>query len=152
MRLPSHQRTRVSRPVRAARALWPPSRRCCSSSRAELPARPRAIAASSSPRASAAQIFAGGGGVAYGAIFSGGSLVVLDYSATHDLKVDSPVVATSLNSDGSRTYVPAGGTARSVAFRISGSLYRVTVTGLERRSTPSASTAACSCAARARSP
>ena len=73
------------------------------------------------------QVFAGGGGVAYGVIFSGGSLVVMDYSATHDMKVDAPVVPTT-NADGSRTYVPAGGTSR-VAFRISGTLYRVTVTG-----------------------
>lgn len=73
------------------------------------------------------QIFAGGGGVAYGTVFSGGSLVVVDYSATRDMKVDSPVVPTT-NEDGSRSYVPAGGTQR-VAFRISGTLYRVTVTG-----------------------
>jgi hypothetical protein len=73
------------------------------------------------------QVFAGGGGVAYGVVFSGGSLVVADYSATHDMKVDSPVLPTT-NADGSRTYVPAGGTSR-VAFRISGTLYRVTVTG-----------------------
>ena len=43
------------------------------------------------------------------------------------MRVDSPVLATT-NADGSRTYVPAGGT-KSVAFRISGTLYRVTVTG-----------------------
>lgn len=73
------------------------------------------------------QIFTGGGGVAYGVVFSGASLVVADYSATHDMRVDSPVVA-SMNADGSRTYVPAGG-AKSAAFRISGTLYRVTVTG-----------------------
>lgn len=73
------------------------------------------------------QIFIGGGGVAYGTVFSGGSLVVVDYSASHDMKVDSPVVPTT-NTDGSRTYVPAGGTQR-VAFRISGSLYKVTVAG-----------------------
>jgi hypothetical protein len=73
------------------------------------------------------QIFAGGGGVAYGVVFSGGSLVVVDYSATHDMKVDSPVPPT-INADGSRSFVPAGGTPR-VAFRISGTLYRVTVTG-----------------------
>jgi hypothetical protein len=73
------------------------------------------------------QIFAGGGGVAYGVVFSGGSLVVVDYSAEHDMKVDSPVVPT-MNADGSRTYVPAGGAPR-VAFRLSGTLYRVTVSG-----------------------
>jgi hypothetical protein len=73
------------------------------------------------------QIFTGGGGVSYGVIFSGASLVVADYSANRDMRVDSPVSATA-NPDGSRTYVPAGG-ARSTAFRISGTLYRVTVTG-----------------------
>jgi hypothetical protein len=73
------------------------------------------------------QIFTGGGGVAYGVVFSGASLVVADYSPTHDMRVDSPVLPTT-NPDGSRTYVPAGG-AKSVAFRISGTLYRVTVTG-----------------------
>jgi hypothetical protein len=73
------------------------------------------------------QIFTGGGGVAYGVVFSGASLVVADYSPTHDMRVDSPVLPTT-NADGSRTYVPAGG-AKSVAFRISGTLYRVTVTG-----------------------
>ena len=55
------------------------------------------------------------------------SLVVTDYSTDHDMNVDSPVLATT-NADGSRTYVPAGGT-KSTAFRISGTLYRVTVTG-----------------------
>jgi hypothetical protein len=73
------------------------------------------------------QIFTGGGGVAYGVLFSGGSLVVGDYSATHDMRVDSPVVPTT-NADGTRTYVPAGGT-KSTAFRISGTLYRVTILG-----------------------
>ena len=43
------------------------------------------------------------------------------------MHVDSPVLATT-NADGTRTYVPAGGT-KSTAFRISGTLYRVTVTG-----------------------
>jgi hypothetical protein len=73
------------------------------------------------------QIFTGGGGIVYGVLFSGGSLVVGDYSATHDVHVDSPVLATA-NADGTRTYVPAGGT-KSTAFRISGSLYRVTILG-----------------------
>jgi hypothetical protein len=72
-------------------------------------------------------IFAGGGGIAYGTVFSGGTLNVVDYSAAHDLKVDSPVVPT-LNPDQSRTYSPAGG-AKSLAFRLSGSAYRVTVQG-----------------------
>ena len=74
------------------------------------------------------QIFAGGGGVAYG---TSSSRAARSWSPTtrptHDMKVESPVVPTT-NADGSRTYVPAGGT-RSVAFRISGTLYRVTVTG-----------------------
>jgi hypothetical protein len=73
------------------------------------------------------QIFTGGGGVSYGIVFSGASLVVADYSASHDMRVDSPVLATT-NPDGSHTYTPAGGT-RSTAFRISGTLYRVTLTG-----------------------
>jgi hypothetical protein len=73
------------------------------------------------------QTFTGGGGVSYGVIFSGASLVVADYSALHDMRVDSPVPGTS-NADGSRTYVPAGG-SKSTAFRISGTLYRLTVTG-----------------------
>jgi hypothetical protein len=73
------------------------------------------------------QIFVGGGGVGYGTVFSGGSLVVVDYSPTHDLKVESPVPPTT-NADGSRTYAPAGG-AKSMAFRIAGTLYRVTVLG-----------------------
>jgi hypothetical protein len=37
-------------------------------------------------------------------------------------------MAPTTNADGSRTYVPAGGAPRA-AFRISGTLYRVTVTG-----------------------
>jgi hypothetical protein len=73
------------------------------------------------------QIFTGGGGVGYGVVFSGASLVVADYSPNHDMRVDSPVSAT-VNADGTRTFVPAGGT-KSTAFRISGTLYRVTVTG-----------------------
>ena len=73
------------------------------------------------------QIFTGGGGVAYGVVFSGASLVVADYSVAHDMRVDSPMLPTT-NADGSRTYVPAGG-AKNAAFRISGTLYRVTVTG-----------------------
>ena len=52
------------------------------------------------------QTFTGGGGVLYGSVFSGGSLVVADFSAARDVHIDSPVVST-LNADGSRTYVPA---------------------------------------------
>ena len=133
MRLPSHPRPRVSRgtalraalgALLAALALVP--------RRQEPPRAPRAEGAKGDrgvfvSKGVGRQIFAGGGGVAYGVIFSGASLVVVDYSATHDMKVDAPVVPTT-NADGSRTYVPAGGTTR-VAFRISGTLYRVTVTG-----------------------
>ena len=73
------------------------------------------------------QVFAGGSGVVYGTLFSGASLVVTDYSATHDLRVDAPVLPTT-NVDGSRSYVPAGGTQRT-AYRISGSVYRLVMTG-----------------------
>jgi hypothetical protein len=73
------------------------------------------------------QNFAGGGGVAYGTVFSGGSLVVVDYSAAHDMQVSAPVEPT-INVDGSRTFVPAGGMQR-FSFKIQGTLYRVTVTG-----------------------
>ena len=76
------------------------------------------------------QIFTGGGGVLYGTVFSGGSLVVADFSPAHDVRIDSPVVST-LNTDGSRTYVPAPGTKPRVGmgFKISGTLYRATVVG-----------------------
>jgi hypothetical protein len=124
MRFPSHLRQRASRAVvlRAAAG-------------AVLMALALTPAAAAGPgdrgvfvsKGAGRQIFAGGGGVAYGVIFSGGSLVVVDYSVEHDMKVDSPVVPT-INADGSRTYAPAGGAPR-VAFRISGTLYRVTVTG-----------------------
>jgi hypothetical protein len=60
-------------------------------------------------------------------VFSGGSLIVTDYSEARDLKVDSPVAPT-INLDQSRTYAPAGG-AKSLAFRLSGSAYRVVVQG-----------------------
>ena len=73
------------------------------------PARRPAIAACSSSKGVGRQIFSGGSGVAYGTVFSGGSLVITDYSATHDLKVESPVLPTT-NADGSRTFAPAGGT------------------------------------------
>ena len=76
------------------------------------------------------QTFTGGGGVLYGSVFSGGSLVVADFSAARDVHIDSPVVST-LNADGSRTYVPAPGTKAKVGmgFKISGSLYRATILG-----------------------
>jgi len=124
MRFPSHLRTRVSRAVALRAALG-----------AVLTALVLVPAAGAAPgdrgvfvsKGAGRQIFAGGGGVTYGTLFSGGSLVVVDYSATRDLKVDSAVTPTS-NPDGSRTYVPAGG-AKSMLFRISGTLYRVTITG-----------------------
>ncbi len=134
MGLPSHPRLRVSRST-ALRAVLG----ALLAALALVPAAAGAATGAKGPKAVKGdrgvfvskgvgrQIFAGGGGVAYGVIFSGASLVVVDYSATHDMKVDAPVVPTT-NADGSRTYVPAGGTTR-VAFRISGTLYRVTVTG-----------------------
>ena len=76
------------------------------------------------------QIFTGGGGVAYGVVFSGGSLVVADYSADARHAASTRLSLPTTNADGSRTYVPAGG-AKRVAFRISGTLYRVTVTGVQ---------------------
>jgi hypothetical protein len=124
MRLPSHQRQRVSRAAALRLGLG-----------AILAALALVPAATAAPgdrgvfvtKGVGRAIFAGGGGLAYGTVFSGGSLVVTDYSAEHDMKVDAPVQPT-INADGSRTYVPAGGT-KSVAFRISGSVYRVTVLG-----------------------
>ena len=124
MRYPSHQRSRVTRAVALRTVLG-----------VLLTALAFVPAATAAPgdrgvfvsKGAGRQIFAGGSGVAYGVVFSGGSLVVTDYSATHDMKVDSPVQPTT-NADGSRTYAPAGG-AKSVAFRISGTLYRVTVYG-----------------------
>jgi hypothetical protein len=76
------------------------------------------------------QIFTGGGGVFYGTVYSGGSLVVADYSAAHDMRVDSPVVPTT-NADGSRTYVPApcAKNCPGMGFKISGTLYRATMLG-----------------------
>ena len=124
MRLPSHQRPRVSRALLLRGGL--------TALLATLVLVPAAGAAPGDrgvfvSKGVGRQIFAGGGGVAYGTVFSGGSLVVMDYSPTHDLKVDSPVLATT-NADGSRTFAPAGG-AKSMVFRISGTLYRVTVLG-----------------------
>ena len=127
MRLPSDQRARVSRSFVLRAALG--------ALLAALTVAPIADAGASGKgergvfvsKGVGRQIFIGGGGVSYGVIFSGASLVVADYSPAQDIHVDSPVLATT-NADGSRTYVPAGGT-KSTAFRISGTLYRVTVTG-----------------------
>jgi hypothetical protein len=130
MRLPSDQHARVSRGLVLRAALG--------AVLAALVVAPVADAGSMANRAKAdrgvfvskgagRQIFTGGGGVGYGVVFSGASLVVADYSANHDMRVDSPVPAT-VNADGTRTFVAAGG-AKSTAFRISGTLYRVTLTG-----------------------
>ncbi|MDP9255211.1 MAG: hypothetical protein M3Q31_01440 [Actinomycetota bacterium] len=127
MRLPSDQRAPVSRSFVLRAALG--------ALLAALTVAPIADAGASAKgergvfvsKGAGRQIFTGGGGVSYGVIFSGASLVIADYSPEHDIHVDSPVLATT-NADGSRTYVPAGGT-KSTAFRISGTLYRVTVTG-----------------------
>jgi hypothetical protein len=124
MRLPSHLRQRASRAVVLRAALGGVLAALALTPAASAGIGDRGVFVS---KGVGRQIFAGGGGVAYGVVFSGGSLVVVDYSAEHDIKVDSPVVPTT-NADGSRTYVPAGGAPR-VAFRISGTLYRVTVSG-----------------------
>jgi hypothetical protein len=125
MRLPSQKRLRASRGVLARAVLL-----AVLAALAALPATGSAAGGDRGVFVSKGvgrQIFAGGGGVAYGIVFSGGSLVVTDYSSSHDMKVEAPV-QPSLNQDGSRTYVPAGGAERT-AFRISGTLYRVTVQG-----------------------
>jgi hypothetical protein len=124
MRFPSHRRSRVSRAVALRAALGAVLTALALVPAAGAAAGDRGVFVS---KGVGRQVFAGGGGVAYGTVFSGGSLVVVDYSATRDLKLDSPVPPTT-NADGSRTYVPAGG-AKSMAFRISGTLYRVTITG-----------------------
>ena len=124
MRSPSHLRSRVSRAVALRAALSAMLTALVLVPAVEAAPGDRGVFVS---KGVGRQFFAGGGGVAYGTVFSGGSLVVVDYSATRDLKLDSPVPAT-LNADGSRTYAPAGG-AKSMAFRISGTLYRVTITG-----------------------
>lgn len=124
MRLPSLQRTRATRAVALRSALAAVVALLAIVPASDARVSDRGLFVS---KGVGRQIFVGGGGVAYGQIFSGSSMVILDYSPSHDLKVDTPVVATS-NSDGSKTFVPAGGTART-AYRISGTLYRVTVQG-----------------------
>jgi hypothetical protein len=125
MRLPSHQRTHVSRRVVLRAAL--------AGAVAVLALVPAgSVSARSSgevfvSKGVGRQVFSGGSGVVYGTLYSGASLNVLDYSPSHDLKVETPVLATT-NSDGSKTYVPAGGTQRT-AYRISGSVYHVVITG-----------------------
>jgi hypothetical protein len=125
MRLPSHQRAHVSR-----RALLRVALTGAVALFTLVPAAGAGARASGDVFVSKGvgrQIFAGGNGVAYGTLYSGASLIVVDYSATHDLKVETPVTPT-INEDGSRTYVPGGGTQRT-AYRISGSVYRLVITG-----------------------
>jgi hypothetical protein len=124
MRFPSHLPPRVSRAVALRAALG-----------AVLGALVLVPAAGAAPgdrgvfvsKGVGRQIFAGGGGLTYGTLFSGGTLVVLDYSEAQDLKVESAVPPTT-NPDGSLTYVPAGGTNRMI-FRITGTLYTVRLFG-----------------------
>ena len=125
MRLPSHQRTHASRAavLRAALAAVAVLLAFVPASDAATRARGDVFVAKGVGR----QIFAGGGGVAYGTIFSGASIVVLDYSPNHDMKIDTPVVPT-INVDGSRSFVPAGGAIKT-AFKLTGTLYRVTISG-----------------------
>jgi hypothetical protein len=128
MRSPSHLRPRVSRAVAFRAALG-----------AVLTSLVLVPAAAAAPgdrgvfvsKGVGRVIFVGGLGpkaVFYGTVFSGGSLVVTDYSATQDMKVESPVVPTT-NVDGSRTYSPPAGSTKGLGFRITGSVYRLTVTG-----------------------
>jgi hypothetical protein len=125
MRLPSHQRTHVSRRIALRLGL--------AAAVAALIVVPAGAAGTRTAsdvfasKGSGRQIFAGGGGAAYGKLSSGASLIVTDYSPKHDLKVEAPVPPI-VNADGSRTYVPAGGT-QSTAYLISGSVYRVVITG-----------------------
>ena len=108
MRFPSHQRSRVSRAVALRAALG-----------AALGVLMLVPAAGAAPgdrgtfvsKGVGRVLFVGGLGpkaVFYGTVFSGGSLVVTDYSATQDMKVESPALAT-VNVDGSRTYSPLAG-------------------------------------------
>jgi hypothetical protein len=124
MRLPSLQRSHAGRAVMLRAALGALLAALALVPAAEAAKGDRGVFVS---KGVGREIFIGGSGIAYGTLFSGGSLVITDYSATHDLKIDSPVLPTT-NADGSRTFAPAGG-AKSVAFRVSGTLYRVTVTG-----------------------
>ena len=128
MRLPSHQHSRVSRAVALRAALG-----------ATLAALVLVPAAGAAPgdrgvfvsKGVGRVTFIGGLGpkaVFYGTVFHGGSLIVADYSTTQDMKVESPVVPTT-NVDGSRTYSPPAGSRTGLGFRISGSIFRVTVTG-----------------------
>ena len=125
MRVPSHLRTHASRAVVLRSALG-----ALLTALALVPAAGAAVGDRGVfvSKGVGRQLFVGGTGVLYGTVFSGGTLIVTDYSAAHDMKVESPVLPTT-NVDGSRTYAPAGGAKVGLAFRISGSVYRVTVTG-----------------------
>jgi hypothetical protein len=128
MRLPSRQRSHVSRAVALRAALC--------AILAALVLVPSAGAAQGErgvfvSKGAGRVVFIGGiggKGVFYGTVFSGGSLVVTDYSTTQDMNVESPVLPTT-NVDGSRTYSPPAGSRSGLGFRLSGSIYRVTVTG-----------------------
>ena len=127
MRLPSHQHSRVSRAVALRAALGAPWPR---SSLVPAAGRRPAIAACSSPRASAAQVFIGGLGrrrsstapSSRAARWSSPTLT------THDMKVESPVPPTTTSTARAPTRPPAA-PSRASAFRISGSVFRVMVTG-----------------------
>lgn len=128
MRFPSHMHTRVSRAVALRAALGTVLGALVLVPAAGAAPGDRGVFAS---KGVGRVVFVGGAGpraVFYGTVFSGGSLVVTDYSATQDMKVESPVVPTT-NVDGSRTYSPPAGSNKGLGFRISGSVYRLTVTG-----------------------
>ena len=151
MRLPSHPRARVSRHAS-----------CCS--RCSRRAVPRGADARSERRRGPSakadrgvfvskgvgrQIFTGGGGVAYGVVFSGASLVVADYSATHDMRVDSPVLPH--HERRRLAHVRAGRRHQERRLPHLGHALPRDCDRARARSTPPASTAGCRFAARARS-
>ena len=130
MRLPSHQRAPVSRGSCCVPS-WPPllaalahraDRRCGQ-------ARQGRRGACSSPRASAARSSPAAAGCSTARVFSGGSLVVADYSADARHEASTRRCVPTLNADGSRTYVPLRHEASGHGLPISGTLYRVTVLG-----------------------
>ena len=107
MRLPSDQHARVSRSLVLRAALGAVLAALTISPIADAAASAKGDRSVFVSKGVGRQIFTGGGGVSYGVVFSGASLVVADYSAAHDMHVDSPVLPT-INADGTRTYVPAG--------------------------------------------
>ena len=108
MRLPSHQRRRVCRALVAARRARRRARRRSRWCRPPM-RRPAIAATSSSPRASAARSSSGGGGVGLRHALLGrlARRRRLLGRARHEGRV--PRHAHE-NADGTRTYVPAGGT------------------------------------------